>query len=169
MDARLRAIEQLIKDAIDPRPQPVPAQPPDSLDVTMKATIQKSKDDRLMQIQYKFESMIAPLCASELWRNFTSICRVAVQFVEDHAVDIASIIGGAMVGQLKFTTAVNLVWALFKDLTMELIGGVVEDQHTIPFKPLKNKTLLIENKTEQLIELPKKKTRLARVSSLRFR
>ena len=117
-----------------------------SLGSVIKASVQKSKDERLLALQFKFEETVLPYVngiASSMFRHISTICKIAVQFVEDHAVEIAMIVGGAMVGQVKFTTAVNLVWSLFKDISMELIGCVVEDQHTILFK---HKTLEVNTK-----------------------
>lgn len=125
MESRIKRLESLVPPTPPPRVNLIESV---VLEHTAKAK-EREKNTSLAHIQDEFESRAKKIGVK--MKNFSKICEMAVDFLDENAGDIARLVGYALTGQIKYDIACKLVGNLFSDIAFELIGQTIESQHTI--------------------------------------
>ena len=92
------------------------------------------------------------------YKNLINITRQLMYYINKYTVDIAFLVGMPITGQYKFAYVVSVLADLFVDLSVDLLGTIIENTYQTEFK-INRRGLELEHENVLHKEIKKKKGR----------
>lgn len=93
--------------------------------------LQQIDEDILKKIKSEIDGEISD------HKNFYKVVKKSIFYVDQYAGELSKILGFVLIGEIKFSICCELLFNIFVDLSLELIGSSVQSIHDAEFKVTK--------------------------------
>lgn len=148
METRLSRLERMMSETNQVEDESIIQRVIDDFNVKQK---ERTKRENLLDLQYQFKQSCLQLGVN--LKNYTRICELVIEFIIDNGPQIAILVGSALTGTIKLNLGIQLVFSLFEDVGVELIGQTIQSVYDLRIEK-QHKVAQLDIIKDTILELP---------------